>query len=104
MRKFNNDNTTRTSQYIQHDWPQMMKYTTATHNTYEYMDEYIWIQCSTSLHRSKPRMPDQACANNLNLDNIPQDLTELSTMERRLISKTYIKTGPNSWDAATNAK
>ena len=31
-------------------------------------------------------MPDQACANNLNLDVIPQDLTELSTMERRLIS------------------
>ena len=31
-------------------------------------------------------MPDQACANNLNLDDIPQDLTELSTMERRLIS------------------
>ena len=31
-------------------------------------------------------MSDQACANNLNLDVIPQDLTELSTMERRLIS------------------
>ena len=31
-------------------------------------------------------MPDQACANNLNLDDIPQDLTELLTMERRLIS------------------
>ena len=31
-------------------------------------------------------MPDQACANNLNLDDIPQDLTKLSTMERKLIS------------------
>ena len=31
-------------------------------------------------------MPDQACANDLNLDPIPQDLTELSTIERRLIS------------------
>ena len=31
-------------------------------------------------------MPDQACADNSNLDDIPQDLTELSTMERRLTS------------------
>ena len=86
MGLFNNDNTTQTSQYIQHDWPQMMRYNTGTHNSYEYMDEYICIPCSTSLQRSKPKMPDQACANNLNLDDIPQDLTELSTMERRLIS------------------
>ena len=85
MRIFNNDDTTQTSQYVQHDWPQMMRYTTGTHNSYEYMDEYICIQCSTSLQWSKPKMPDQACANNLNLDDIPQDLTELSTMERRHI-------------------
>ena len=30
-------------------------------------------------------MPDEACANNLNLDDIPQDLKEFSTMERRHI-------------------
>ena len=30
MRIFNNDDTTQTSQYIQHDWPQMMRYTTGT--------------------------------------------------------------------------
>ena len=86
MRIFNNDDARQTSQYIQHDWPQMITNTTGTHNNYEYMDEYICIQCSTNLQWSKPKMPDQACANNLNLDDIPQDLTELSTMERRLIS------------------
>ena len=31
-------------------------------------------------------MPDQAYANDLNLDTVPHDLTELSTIERRLIS------------------
>ena len=31
-------------------------------------------------------MPDQACATHLNLDPIPQDLTELSNIERILIS------------------
>ena len=86
MRILNNDDTTQTSQYIQHNWPQMMRYTTGTHNIYVYMDEYICIQCSTSLQCSKPKIPDQTCANNLNLDDIPQDLEELSTMERRLIS------------------
>ena len=31
-------------------------------------------------------MPDQACANGLKLDDIPQDLQEISTIERRIIS------------------
>ena len=31
-------------------------------------------------------MPDQACANGLKLDDIPQDLQEISTTERRIIS------------------
>ena len=31
-------------------------------------------------------MPDQACANGLKLDDVPQDLDNLSTLERRLIS------------------
>ena len=41
------------------------------------------------LQHSKPRMPDQACANQLNLDSIPQDISELSTIERRLISYRF---------------
>ena len=35
MRKFNNDNATQSSQYIQHDWPQINRNTTGTHNDYE---------------------------------------------------------------------
>ena len=31
-------------------------------------------------------MPDQACANRLKLGDIPQDLQEISTIERRIIS------------------
>ena len=31
-------------------------------------------------------MPDQACANGLKLDDVPQDLDNLSTLERHLIS------------------
>ena len=31
-------------------------------------------------------MPDQACANGLKLDDISQDLQEISTIERRIIS------------------
>ena len=90
MRIFNNYDATQTSQYIQHDWPQMITNTTGTHNNYEYMGEYICIRCSISLQWSKPKMPDQACANNLNLDDIPQDLTELLTIERGHIIQTTI--------------
>ena len=43
MRIFNNDDATQSSQYIQHDWPQINRNTTGTHNDYEYMDEYICI-------------------------------------------------------------
>ena len=31
-------------------------------------------------------MPDQACANGLDLDNIPQDLQDISPLERWIIS------------------
>ena len=31
-------------------------------------------------------MPDQACANGLKLDDIPQDLQAISTIGRRIIS------------------
>ena len=34
----------------------------------------------------KPKMPDQACANGLQLHNIPQDLQNILPLERRVIS------------------
>ena len=53
---------------------------------YTFIEEYICIQCRNCLKLQKPKMPDQACANGLLLDNIPQDLLHLSSLERRLIS------------------
>ena len=86
MKIFNSDASKPNSQYIQHDWPEMNGNITNNDSDCEYMEEFICIWCSRSLQQGKPKMPDQACANNLNLDPIPQDLTELSTIERRLIS------------------
>ena len=43
IRIFNNDDATQSSQYIKHDWPQMITNTTGTLNNYEYMGEYICI-------------------------------------------------------------
>ena len=45
------------------------------------MEEFICIHCKISLQKKNPKMPDQACANGLQLENIPQDLVELSTIE-----------------------
>ena len=84
MKIFKYNIYTGKSQYKQHEWLNTNQMDSDT--DCEYMDEYICIQCSTSLQCSKPRIPDQACANQLNLDSIPQDLSELSTIERRLIS------------------
>ena len=50
MRIFNNDDATQTSQYIQHDWPQMITNTTGIHNNYDqliYIYIYIYIYMSS---------------------------------------------------------
>ena len=51
-----------------------------------FIEEFICIQCRNCLKLRKPKMPDQACANGLLLDVIPQDLLHLSSLERCLIS------------------
>ena len=50
------------------------------------MNEFICICCRTSLRQKKPKMPDQACANGLQLHDIPQDLQNILPLERRVIS------------------
>ena len=40
----------------------------------------------TVLIKKKPKMPDQACANGLQLHKIPQDLQNILPLERRVIS------------------
>ena len=84
MKIFKDTIYTGKSQYQQHEWSNTNQMDSAT--DCEYIDEYICVRCSTSLQHTRPRMPDQACANQINLDSIPQDLSELSTIERRLIS------------------
>ena len=49
------------------------------------MNSFVYI-VGTHLGEKKPKMPDQACANGLDLDNIPQDLQDISPLERWIIS------------------
>ena len=49
-------------------------------------NEFISVHCRNSLRQKKPKMPDQACANGLDLDKIPQDLQDISPLERQIIS------------------
>ena len=81
MKVYNGNNDLPPSnQYIQHEWPQMMN-TNGENQDFNYMDEYICIQCKTNLQLKNPNMPDQACANGLKLDDIPKDLSDLFTIE-----------------------
>ena len=48
--------------------------------------EYICIRCRNALKRKKPVVPDQACANGLQLYIIPDELSNMYPIERRVIS------------------
>ena len=48
--------------------------------------EFICQRCHGSLRKKKPTMPNQAVANNLELDDIPPELHDITDLERRLIS------------------
>ena len=50
-------------------------------------DEYISIQCKNFLQRKTLKMPNQACANGLHLDVIPQDLCDVFPLEHRVIAQ-----------------
>ena len=75
-------------QYMQHEWPHISQNNPHDDDDDDaiYMEEYICIRCRQSLKQRNPKMPNQACANGLKLDDIPQDLQQLLTLERRLIS------------------
>ena len=74
----NNDMTT-------HKWPQFVP-DNIEHDDIYVMNEYICIHCRNSLRQKKTKMPDQACANGLQLHDIPQDLQNILPLERRVIS------------------
>ena len=52
------------------NWPVIVQHT-AEDNSVSYEKEFICIHCRNSLQQKKPKMPDQACANGLKLDDIP---------------------------------
>ena len=53
------------------------------HHDIDTMDGYICICCKNSLQQKKTKMPDQACANDLLLHDIPQDLQHMTPLEKK---------------------
>ena len=71
-----------------HEWPQFVQ-DDMEHDDIYIMDEFICIHCKTAYNKKKKKktkMPDQACANGLQLHDIPQDLQNIMPLERRVIS------------------
>ena len=66
-------------------WPQFVQ-DDMEHDDIYFMNESICICCRNSLRHKKQKMPDQACANGLQLHDIPQDLQNIFPLESRVIS------------------
>ena len=49
------------------------------------MSTFVYA-AKTAYNKKKTKMPDQACANDLLLHDIPQDLQHMTPLERRVIS------------------
>ena len=82
MKLHKNQTSQEHFQYIQHQWPQISQNNPHDDDDVIYMEEFICIHCRQSLKWRNPKMPDQVCANGLNLDDIPQDLQQLLTLIR----------------------
>ena len=67
-----------------HKWPQFVP-DDVEHDDIYVMNEYICIHCRNSLRKKTPKMSHQACANGLQLHDIPQDLQNILPLERRVI-------------------
>ena len=70
---------------ITHEWPQFVQ-DDVEHDDIYIMDEFICIHCKNSLQQKNQKMPDQACANGLQLHDIPQALQDIMPLERIVIS------------------
>ena len=57
-----------------------------TQQIFRYEREYICNRCHNALKKKVPSMPKQAVANDLQLDDIPAELQDITDLERRLIS------------------
>ena len=63
-----------------HKWPQFVPDDINYDDIYV-MHEYICICCRNSLRQKKTKMPDQACANSLQLHDVPQELQNILPLE-----------------------
>ena len=68
-----------------HKWPQFVP-DDVKHIDIYVMNEYICIHCRNSLRQKKTKILDQACANSLQLHDIPQDLQNILPLGRKVIS------------------
>ena len=68
-----------------HKWPQFVP-DDVEHGDIDVMNEFICMCCRNSLRQKKTKMLNQACANGLQLHDIPQDLQNILPLERRVIS------------------
>ena len=70
-----------------HKWPQFVPDDVEDDDIYV-MNGFICIHCRNCLRtkKNKTKMSDQACANGLQLHNVPQDLQNILPLERRVIS------------------
>ena len=53
-------------------------------------NEFICIRCKNSLRAKKPKMPDQACANGLALDVIPDELADMFPIDAEFFHFEYL--------------
>ena len=71
---------------INNEWPTLEDRQSEADNTYT-MSEFICIWCRNVLQQKNSKIPDQACANGLKLNNIPQELENITPLECRLVVK-----------------
>ena len=64
-----------------HGWPSYVTNHSLTDVVYKTC-EYICMSCHHSLIRHQPKIPPQACANDLELPPIPPELQELTDFKR----------------------
>ena len=78
-------------------WPQFIQ-DNVEHDEIYFMNEFICIHCRNSWRQKKPKMPDQACANGLQLHDIPQDLQNIFHWREELFLHKLHLDQYLSWD------
>ena len=68
-----------------HKWPQFLP-DDLEHDDIHVKNEFICIHCRNSLRQKKSKMPDQACANGLQLHDITKDSQNILPLQGRVIS------------------